>query len=131
MGAEEFYQSFLSMRLLGRMRRGPDNTQIPLPADYSWARAMQTGELAETTFLANGPLSIAVQRVGLASRLGAGPLELISLGVDARTFASLKSQVLMRPLTVLQSGVASFVFRDPFMVNWEVAVVGSVPLIPA
>lgn len=129
--AEEFYQSFLNMRLLGRMRRGPDNTQIPLPADYSWARAMQTGELAETTFLANGPLSIAVQRVGLASRLGAGPLELISLGVDARTFASLKSQVLMRPLTVLQSGVASFVFRDPFMVNWEVAVVGSVPLIPA
>ena len=129
--AEEFYQTFLNMRLLGRMRRGPDNTQIPLLADYSWARATQTGELAETTFLANGPLSIAVQRVGLASRLGAGPLELISLGVDARTFASLKSQVLMRPLTVLQSGVASFVFRDPFMVNWEVAVVGSVPLIPA
>ncbi|MGE3799259.1 MAG: VOC family protein [Thermomicrobiales bacterium] len=129
--AEEFYQSFLNMRLLGRMRRGPDGTQVPLPADYSWERAMQTGELAETTFLANGPLSIAVQRVGLASRLGQGPLELVSLGVDARTFATMKSQVLMRPFTVLQSGVASFVFRDPFMVNWEIAVVGSVPLIPS
>jgi hypothetical protein len=99
--------------------------------DYSWDRAMQTGELAETTFLANGPLSIAVQGVGLASRLGPGPLELVSLGVDARTFATIKSQVLMRPFTVLQSGVASFVFRDPFMVNWEIAVVGSVPLIPS
>lgn len=129
--AEEFYQSFFNMRLLGRMRRGPDGTQIPLPAEYSWERAMQTGELAETTYMANGPLAIAVQRVGLASRLEPGPLELVSLGVDARTFATVKSQVLMRPFTVLQSGIASFSFRDPFMINWEIAVVGSVPLIPS
>lgn len=129
--AEEFYQAFFNMRLLGRMKRGADGTQIPLPADYSWDRALQTGELAETTFLSNGPLSLAVQRVGLAARLGPGPLELISLGVDARTFATVKSQVLMRPFTVLQSGVASFVFRDPYMVNWEIAVIGSVPLIPS
>lgn len=129
--AEEFYQSFLNMRLLGRMRRGSAGAQIPLPADYSWDRAMQSGELADTSYLSNGPLSIAVQRVGLAARLGPGPLELVSLGVDARTFATIKSQVLMRSFTVLQSGVASFVFRDPFMVNWEIAVVGSVPLIPS
>ncbi len=129
--AEEFYQTFFNMRLLGRMRRGSDGTQIPLPADYSWYQALQTGELADTTYLSNGPLSIAVQRVGLAARLGPGPLELVSLGVDARTFATVKSQVLMRPFTVLQSGVASFVFRDPYMVNWEIAVIGSVPLIPS
>lgn len=129
--AEEFYQAFFNMRLLGRMKRGSDGIQIPLPADYSWDRALQTGELADTTFLSNGPLHLAVQRVGLATRLGPGPLELVSLGVDARTFATVKSQVLMRPFTVLRSGVASFVFRDPFMVNWEIAVVGSVPLIPS
>lgn len=128
--AEAFYQDFFAMQLLGRLRRGPDGFQVPLPRDYSWDQALQTGELADTTFLANGPLTIAVQRVGLEAIVRNGALELISIGVDARTFATVKGQVLMRPFTVLRSGVASFVFRDPFMVNWEVAVIGSVPLIP-
>lgn len=119
------------MELLGRLKRGPDGTQLPLPRDYSWEDAMRTGDLADTSFLSNGSLTIAGQRVGLEAILGKGPLELISLGVDARTFATIKGRVLMRPLTVLRSGVASFVFRDPLNVNWEIAVLGSVPLIPA
>jgi len=128
--AEVFYQEFFGMRLLGRLRRGRDDTLVPLPADYSWDRALQTGELADTTFLSNGPLTLAAQSVGLGVVLGQGALETVSIGVDSRSFATFKGQVLMRPLTVLRSGVASFIFRDPFNVNWEVAVVGSVPLIP-
>ena len=128
--AEQFYQDFFAMQLLGRVRRGPDGTLMPLPADYSWDRALQSGEMAETSFLSNGPLTLAAQRVGLGVILGQGPLETVSLGVDSRTFAAIKGEVLMRPLTVLRSGIASFVFRDPFNVNWEIAVVGSVPLIP-
>lgn len=128
--AETFYQDFFAMELLGRLRKSPDGLQTPLPRDYSWDRAMQTGELADTTFLSNGPLTIAAQRVGLEALISNGAVELVSIGVDARTFATIKGQVLMRPFTILRSGVASFVFRDPFMVNWEVAVVGSVPLIP-
>lgn len=128
--AEQFYQEFFGMELLGRVRRGPDGQLVPLPADYSWSQAVQTGELADTTFLTNGPLTLAVQNVGLANLLDRGALEMLSVGVDARAFTALKGEVLMRPLTVLRSGVASFVFRDPFNVNWEIAVVGSVPLIP-
>jgi hypothetical protein len=128
--AEQFYQDFFAMELLGRVRRGPDGTSIPLPFDYSWDRALQSGELAETSFLSNGPLTLAAQRVGLGVLLGQGALETVSLGVDSRTFATIKGEVLMRPLTVLRSGIASFTFRDPFNVNWEIAVVGSVPLIP-
>jgi catechol 2,3-dioxygenase-like lactoylglutathione lyase family enzyme len=128
--AEQFYQDFFAMRLLGRVRRGPDGTPVPLPRDYSWDRALQSGEIAETSFLSNGPLTLAVQRVGLGAMLGQGALETVSLGVDSHTFATFKGEVLMRPLTVLRSGVASFTFRDPFNVNWEIAVVGSVPLIP-
>lgn len=127
---EAFYQEFFAMDLLGRLRRGQDGALLPLPRDYSWSQAMQTGELAEISFLANGPLTLAVQRVGLGVVLGKGPLELVSIGVDSRTFATIKGEVLMRPFTVLRSGVASFVFRDPLMVNWEIAVIGSVPLIP-
>ena len=128
--AEQFYQDFFAMELLGRVRRGPDGTSIPLPPDYSWDRALQSGELAETSFLSNGPLTLAAQRVGLGVLLGQGALETVSLGVDSRTFATIKGEVLMRPLTVLRSGIASFIFRDPFNVNWEIAVIGSVPLIP-
>ena len=128
--AEQFYQDFLAMRLLGRVGRAPDGTTVPLPRDYSWDRALQSGELADTSFLSNGPLTLAAQRVGLGVLLGQGALETVSIGVDSRTFATLKGEVLMRPLTVLRSGVASITFRDPFNVNWEVAVVGSVPLIP-
>ena len=91
---------------------------------------MQTGELADTTFLANGPLVLAVQRMGLGVILNQGVLEMVSLGVDSHTFAQLKGTVLMRSLTVLRSDAASFVFRDPMNVNWEIAVLGSVPLIP-
>ena len=128
--AEVFYQDFFGMRLLGRVRRGPDGTLTPLPSDYSWDRALQTGELADTTFLSNGPLTLAVQSVGLGVILGQGALETVSIGVDSHSFAAFKGEVLMRPLTILRSGVASFIFRDPFNVNWEVAVLGSVPLIP-
>ena len=128
--AEAFYQDFFGMELLGRVRRGQDGATLPLPRDYSWERAMQTGELADITFLGNGPLILAAQRMGLGVVLGQGALEMVSLGVDARTFAALKGEVLMRPLTVLRSGIASLVFKDPLNVNWEIAVVGSVPLIP-
>ena len=128
--AEQFYQDFFGMRLLGRVRRGPDGTQEPLPADYSWDRALQSGEMADTTYFSNGPLTLAARRVGLGELLGQGALDTVSLGVDSHTFATLKGKVLMRPLTILRSGIASFTFRDPFNVNWEIAVIGSVPLIP-
>lgn len=128
--AEAFYQDFFAMRLLGRVRQGQDGAVTALPADYSWQRAMQTGELADVTFLSNGMVTLAVRRLGLAARLGAGAVERISIGVDSRTFNTLKGQALMRPLTVLRSDVASFVFKDPFAVVWEIAVVGSSPLIP-
>ena len=128
--AEQFYQDFLAMRLVGRVRRTPDGTLAPLPRDYSWDQALQTGEMADISFLSNGPLTLAAQRIGLGSLLGQGALDTVSLGVDSRTFATIKGEVLMRPLTVLRSGIASITFRDPFSINWEIAVVGSVPLIP-
>jgi catechol 2,3-dioxygenase-like lactoylglutathione lyase family enzyme len=128
--AERFYQEFFAMRLLGRLRRGSDGSLTPLPADYTWEQARQTGELADVTFFSSGPLTLAVQNVGMGVLLGKGPVELVSVGLDARAFTRLKSEVLMYPLTILRSGVASFVFRDPLAVNWEITVAGSVPFIP-
>jgi hypothetical protein len=129
--AEQFYQEFFGMTLLGRVRRDQNGTMIPLPGNYSWEQALQTGELADISFLNNGALTLAAQRIGIAVLAAQGALNAVSLAVDARTFNRIKGEVLMRPLTVLRSGVASFVFRDPFLVNWEITVAGSVPLIPA
>lgn len=128
--AERFYQEFFGMELLGRVRTGEDGTVTPLPPDYSWQRALQTGELADVSFLSSGAVTLAVRRLGLAARIGAGAIELVSIGVDSGTFNALKGEALMRPLTVLRSDIASFVFKDPFNVTWEIAVAGSVPLIP-
>ena len=128
--AERFYTDFFRMELLGRVKLAPDGTMQPLPRDYTWERAMQTGELADVTFMNLGPLTIAAQRMGLGVLLSQGAVDMVSLGVDSRTFATLKGEALMRPLTILRSGVASFVFRDPLNVNWEIAVIGSVPVIP-
>jgi hypothetical protein len=128
--AERFYTDFFRMELLGRVKLAPDGTMQPLPRDYTWERAMQTGDLADVTFMNHGPLTIAAQRMGLGVVLSLGAVDMISLGVDSHTFATLKGEALMRPLTILRSGAASFLFRDPLNVNWEIAVVGSVPLIP-
>jgi catechol 2,3-dioxygenase-like lactoylglutathione lyase family enzyme len=128
--AERFYQEFFGMSLLGRARRGADGALAPLPRDYSWLRAVETGELADVSFFSNGPLTLAVERLGLAVRIGEGALAMVSLGVDAESFAALKGQALMRPLTVVRSEVAAFAFRDPFNVTWEIAVAGSAPLLP-
>jgi hypothetical protein len=128
--AEKFYTDFFAMELLGRVKLAPDGAMTPMPRDYTWEQALQTGDLADITFLSNGPLTLAAQRMGLAVLLGQGAVDMISIGVDSRTFATLKGEALMRSLTVLRSGVASIVVRDPFFVTWEIAVVGSVPLIP-
>jgi catechol 2,3-dioxygenase-like lactoylglutathione lyase family enzyme len=128
--AELFYQEFFAMRLLGRVRREADGTVRTLPPDFSWQPATQTGDLPDISFLSNGVVTLAVRRLGLAARIGPGALEMVSVGVDSASFHALKGQALMRPLTVLRSDVASFVFRDPFNVTWELAVIGSVPLIP-
>ena len=58
---------------------------IPLPGDYSWERALQTGELADISFLNNGPLTIAAQRIGVAIVAAHGAVTIVSLAVDART----------------------------------------------
>jgi len=120
--AERFYAEFFGMDLLGRARRGAANTSIAIDGDYRWDDAMRTGTEADVTYMANGPLTLALHRAGRGARLEAGIVDHLSVAVDATTFATIKGEVLMRPLTVLRSGDASFTFRDPFGLAWEVTV---------
>lgn len=122
--AERFYTTFLDMEILGRARRTPSGGYVALNGSYSWEEATRTGQEADVTFLRNGPLTIALQRLGRSVRLEPGLFDHISVRVDATTFLNIKGQVLMRSYEVLASSETAFAFRDPFGITWEITVQG-------
>lgn len=123
--AERFYIEFFAMDVVGRARRSPQGGYTSLNGNYSWDEAVRTGQEADVTFLRNGPLTLALQRLGRGARLEWGLLDHISIRVDATTFVNLKGQVLMRSFELLASAETAFAFRDPFGTTWEVTLQGS------
>jgi len=120
--AERFYAEFLNMQIVGRARRGVRGEYTALNGDYRWDEAMRAGAPADVTFVANGPVRLALLRAGRGARLDRGVIDHISVAVDARTFAALRGEALVRPLTILGQTDTSFVFRDPFNVVWELVI---------
>ena len=121
--AETFYTEFFGMELVGRSRRGPGGTLVPLNGDYRWEEARANGTEADITTLRNGPLTLALQRVGRGVRLEVDSiLDHVSIGVDATTFATIKGEVLMGGFVTLAVGATSVAFRDPLGLSWEVTV---------
>jgi catechol 2,3-dioxygenase-like lactoylglutathione lyase family enzyme len=123
--AESFYLSFFSMDLIGRTRQKKGGGYAVLGDDYSWPNATKLGEEADVSFLRNGPLTLALQRVGRGARLDRGLLDHISVRVDATTFLSMKGEVLMRNYELIASAETAFAFRDPFGTIWEITLPGS------
>jgi catechol 2,3-dioxygenase-like lactoylglutathione lyase family enzyme len=124
--AERFYAEFLNMELVGRARRGARGEFEAVNGDYRWDEAMRDGTPADVSFMRNGPVMLALQRVGRGARIERGVVDHIAVGVDATTFATLKAEALVRPLTVLASTDTTFTFRDPFGLVWELMIEGSV-----
>lgn len=125
--AERFYAEFLNFRLVGRARRGRDGDLLALDGDYRWDEAMRAGIPADVSFVANGPVRLALLRAGRGARLERGVIEAISVAVDSRSYATLRGEVLLRPLTLLGQTETSFRFRDPFNVVWEIVIDATVP----
>jgi catechol 2,3-dioxygenase-like lactoylglutathione lyase family enzyme len=125
--AERFYTDFFAMELVGRARRGPRGAYEAVDGDYRWDEALRTGTEADVSFVASGPLTLALQRAGRGARLERGLVDHLSVAVDAATFTDLRGQVLMRPLTVLRTSDAAIAFQDPFGLTWEVTVRGTRP----
>lgn len=121
--AETFYTEFFGMELVGRSRRDPAGTMLPLNGDYRWDAARAAGTEADVSFVRNGPLTLALRRVGRGARLDLDSiLDHLSIGVDATSFATIKGEVLMRGFVTLATAPASIAFRDPFGIPWEVTV---------
>ncbi len=128
--AERFYADFFTMDLLGRARRGQRGAYQPIDGDYRWDEAVRTGTEADVTFLANGPFTLALQRVGRGTRMERGILDHFSVTVDATTFTTLKAEILMRGFDTLATAETAFTFRDPFGIAWELTVQGTPGLTP-
>jgi catechol 2,3-dioxygenase-like lactoylglutathione lyase family enzyme len=120
--AEAFYTSFLSFDVLGRARVENDET-VPLPAEFDWAVEGNAG--ADVSYLQNGPLTLALHRVGLGGRIDRALLEHIALRVDAASFTRIKGQALMRGFEVIGQSETDFAFRDPFNIVWDLNLAGN------
>ncbi|MCC6791417.1 MAG: hypothetical protein IT336_07030 [Thermomicrobiales bacterium] len=120
--AERFYTDFLSMDVVGRGRLNSSGGYDAVEPDFTWADATRAGREADITFLRNGPLVLALHRVGRGARLDRGLLDHISIRVDAVTYTAIKGQVLMRSMELLESAETAFAFRDPIGVTWEITL---------
>ena len=126
--AERFYTSFFGMEVEQRLRQSARGRLEPMAGEVDWPTAEVTGNEPQITFLANGPLRVALHNAGRGARLEmSSQLDHLSLTVDATTFARLKAEVLLRGYLLLASTETSFAFRDPFSVSWEISVHGTAP----
>ena len=124
--AERFYTDFFDMELLGRARRGPGGRFAAVDGDYRWDGALAEGTEADVVFLRNGPVALALYRVGRGARLDrSAAMDHLSVGVDASTFATLRGEILMRSFETLATSTTGITFRDPFGLVWEVTIQGT------
>ncbi|MGH2551527.1 MAG: VOC family protein [Thermomicrobiales bacterium] len=120
--AEEFYTDLFEMDVLGRtVIVGRD--QEAVSTDFTWNTAGETG--ADISYLQNGPLVLAIHRVGLGARIERSLLEHISLRLDASSFTRIKGQVLMRGYEIVAQTETDFAFRDPNNVVWDLDLAGN------
>lgn len=125
--AERFYVEFLGMNLLGRERRNDAGELEPVERDYSATHALASGREADVSYLANGPVSIALVRVGRGARLEpiGGPPLLIE--VDESTFHTIKGEAYMRGMDILGDIEGRFTVRDIYGLVWQFATPADVP----
>ena len=120
--AERFYTSFLGMDVVARGVRNPGETFDLVGPGYVWSEAAATGREADVSFLRNGPLVIAVYRLGRGARIERDVLDHISLRVEPGAFRQLKGEALMRSMEILGSTERMVAIRDPFGITWEISV---------
>ena len=125
--AEEFYTQFLDMSIVGRTRTDDQGKYHLIDDDYQWEQAIVTETVADDSYVRNGKLILALHRVGAGARLDRNVLDRISIQVDAASYNRLKAKVLVGAYEFLGETQASFVFRDPFGVPWEISLAGLLP----
>lgn len=122
---QRVYGELFGLEIIGRANRHPDGSWEFLPARYDMEQEAQWGTAPDFTFLQNGPLSVALERMGRGYPLDVyrERLKPINLVVDMPSLRRIRALVLMRSYNILDNSRDDvLVFRDPFAYSW--AVVG-------
>lgn len=120
---ERIYGELFGLELVGRGNRTTRGGWDFLPAEYDNEPDAQWGNTPEFAFLQNGPLSVAVERVGrgLPLDIYRELLKPIHLVVSMESLQHVRGMVLMRSYNVIDDSQAdTFVFRDPFAYTWAI-----------
>jgi catechol 2,3-dioxygenase-like lactoylglutathione lyase family enzyme len=125
--AERFYTDFFDMSIVARARRADGRIDL-IGDDYDWEQAIVSETEADETYLRNGPLVLALHRVGVGARMDWSVIDRFSIRVDGATYNRLKAKVLVGSFETLGEDEAAFRFRDPFGVAWEIGVAGMLPV---
>lgn len=121
---ENVYARLFGADLVGRGIRTEDGQWEFLEPEYDVEQEAQFGVAPDFAFLQNGPLAIALERLGRGYPLDhyVQIPEPIHLLMDMESFNRVKAKVLMESYNVLDQRPDAFTFRDPFGYTW--AIVG-------
>lgn len=125
--AERYYIDFLGVHLLERERADEQGNLQPVERDYNAARALAEGNEADFSYLANGSLRIALERVGRGARLERDHGRPFRVSVDRPTFLQLKGDALMRGMEIIVDQPDTLAVRDVYGHVWQFQQTADVP----
>jgi catechol 2,3-dioxygenase-like lactoylglutathione lyase family enzyme len=117
--AERYYVDFLGADLLGRERINDRGEFEIVERDYNGAVALSQGTEADVSYLANGPVQIALRRVGRGARLERDAEPPVAVAVDRDTFLKLKGDAFMRGMEIISDQPNSLTVRDIYGLVWQ------------
>ncbi len=120
---ERAYAEIFGAALVDRADRDGKGGWIWHGADYDDEQEAQLGTEPDFAFVQNGPLVIALERMGRAYPLDvfAHPPAPIRLLVDDPSFHAIRGEVLSRNWNVMDDSTRGvFGFRDPFGYTWTI-----------
>lgn len=121
--AEQAYAEVFGAVLVDRADRDGEGGYIWHNAEPGQRSDVRTVPEADYAFLQNGPLTLALERMGRAVPLDVhanvpAPVKLL---VTDSSLETIKAEVLMRNWTVMDDTTPGiFLFRDPFGFTWEI-----------
>lgn len=121
---ERVYSEIFGMEIIGRGNHPEDRPWEFVEPGYDIEQEAQFGIEPDYAFMQNGPLAIALQRVGRAYPLDhyIRVPEPIHVLMDMESLQRVRANVMMRSWEVRDTRADSFIFRDPFGYTW--ALVG-------
>lgn len=121
---ERVYSEIFGMEIIGRGNHPKDAPWEFVEAGYDVEQEAQFGVEPEYAFMQNGPLAVALQRVGRGYPLDhyIRIPEPVHLVMDLESLQRVRANVMMRAWELRDNRPDGFIFRDPFGYTW--ALVG-------